>query len=242
MPENIPDNKTILMEQFARTARLVHRYKQYSRQNCSPFSDASQGQGRVLALLNIQPEMSQKELGYLLGIRNQSISELVSKLEKAGYVTKTPSESDKRVMNIKLTEKGKEAASQMNTQTKEIGDIFDCLDPEEQATFASYLGRINTEIEHELGEEGTAPFGGQGNPFEHFRAMFERHGFEGAEGFDGFRGGRGPQTKEEWQSMHEKMAERFGGGFGADFRDCGVSFSGGIYGSATPHDTDRKPE
>lgn len=181
------ETSTVLMEQFSRTFRLLHRYKFHNRRGCTPFADSSQGQGRVLALLNIQPEITQKELGYLLGIRNQSISELVAKLEKVGYVTKSPSESDKRVMIIRLTEKGKEVASKMSAPSQEYEDILDCLTPEEQKNFTDYLGRINGELEKAIGEEDTC-FDGQENPFEHFRAMLEKYiSADEKGGFDGFR-------------------------------------------------------
>lgn len=43
------------------------------------------------------------DLSYLLGIRQQSLN----KLEKSGYVERRPSEADRRVMVVHLTEKGK---------------------------------------------------------------------------------------------------------------------------------------
>ena len=55
-------------------------------------------------------------------MRPQSLGELLSKLEKNGYILRTPSETDRRVMNIKLTDEGIKA-----TETTEPEFSFDKL-------------------------------------------------------------------------------------------------------------------
>ena len=65
---------------------------------------------RAMAMLKIKPEISQKDLTYLLGMSKQSIAELLLKLEKNEFITRHPSENDKRVMIMRLTEKGEKAA------------------------------------------------------------------------------------------------------------------------------------
>lgn len=225
------EEKRRLLELFYRAAKLIQRYKYQSLRNCTaPIADTSRGQGRVLALLNIQPEMSQKDLAYLLGIRNQSISELVAKLEKAGYVTKEPSANDKRVMNVKLTEKGKKAANQTNTQMNDYEDILDCLSPEEQANMAEYLSRLIAEMEKGLGEEDPFPSDFQGDIHENFRIMFEKlHQRVNDHDPRDFGVDRVEHEMPDWKVMHERMAR----GFGRDLRDFG--------GSPFPGNCERDP-
>jgi len=170
------ENDKALMEQFAEVLILLHRYRHHEQRDRGPFSDASRGQGRVLALLNMQPEMSQKNLAYLLGIRNQSLSELLTKLEKAGYITRKKSESDRRVMNISLTEEGKKVAEETANQ-KGFDDVFDCLTEEEQQNLSTYLDRLSDELYNRLGtEDGVRGIWGRerGDFFaaalEHFRS------------------------------------------------------------------------
>lgn len=67
------------------------------------YENRNEGQGRVLALLKIQPEIATKDMAYLLGIKQQSLNELLKKLEKSGYVKRKPSKEDKRVMIVCLT-------------------------------------------------------------------------------------------------------------------------------------------
>lgn len=76
------------------------------------------GQGRVLKLLRLKPEMSQREMAEILGIRPQSLGETLSKLEAAGYVEREPMENDRRSLVVRLTESGAQAAESGRTQVK----------------------------------------------------------------------------------------------------------------------------
>ena len=89
-------------------------------------------------MLKIQPEIATKELAYLLGIRQQSLNELINKLEKNGYVERKPSKNDKRVMIVHLTEKGE----QLQQPEADYQSIFNCLLPEELQQLSQYLDRI----------------------------------------------------------------------------------------------------
>ena len=90
------------------------------------YENRNEGQGRVLALLKIQPEIATKDMAYLLGIKQQSLNELLKKLEKSGYVKRKPSKEDKRVMIV-------------------------CLTNEELEQFSSYIDRILSSLEEMVG-------------------------------------------------------------------------------------------
>jgi DNA-binding MarR family transcriptional regulator len=135
-----------LFGQFARITELLHRHQHWSHRRHGPAGDPHRGQGRVMALLKVQPEISQKDLSYLLDIRPQSLGELLAKLERGGFIERTPSETDRRGMDIKLTEAGKQAA-----ERPAVGDdIFACLNANEQATLSDYLAKIIEELEQAL--------------------------------------------------------------------------------------------
>lgn len=117
---------------------LMKRQQMLSQAESGPFADSTRGQGRVLAMLKIQPEITTKDLSYLLGIRQQSLNELLNKMEKSGCVERKPSEADRRVMVVHLTEKGK-AVQQPEADYREIQG---CLSQEELRQFEGYLDRI----------------------------------------------------------------------------------------------------
>lgn len=136
-----------IYEKLSTLQWLMKRYQMFCQAEAGPFADTTRGQGRILAMLKIQPEIATKELAYLLGIRQQSLNELLNKLEKNGYVERKPSENDKRVMIVHLTEKGKQT-KQPETDYKKI---FDCLLPEELQQLSQYLDRIIEAFQSQTG-------------------------------------------------------------------------------------------
>lgn len=157
-----------LIMQLTRVEWLLHRYHQQNHMNFGPMGDPRRGQGRVLAILKMQPEISQKELSYLLDMRPQSLGELLSKLERNEYITRAPSESDRRVMNVRLTTKGIEATE--SAEEFSFDHLFECLSGEEQKSLSGYLSRIIATLETELGDEQLAadfdPRLHRGNPLD----------------------------------------------------------------------------
>lgn len=157
-----------LIMQFTRIEWLLHRYHQQNHMHFGPMADPRKGQGRVLAILKMQPEISQKELSYLLDMRPQSLGELLSKLERNGYITRTPSETDRRVQIIKLTENGAEGTVSEG-QEFSFDKAFEGLNKEELKNLSDYLHRIIKTLEDQLGDETLEdrfdPRRRGGNPF-----------------------------------------------------------------------------
>lgn len=120
------------------TLQWLMRRQMFSQTECAPFADTTRGQGRVLAMLKIQPEIATKDLAYLLGIRQQSLNELLNKLEKSGFVERKPSEADRRVMMVHLTVRGKS----VQQPTTDYQENLSCLSQEELKQFNSYLDRL----------------------------------------------------------------------------------------------------
>lgn len=143
------NNDFDLVGRFTRICGLLHRQHHRNHRMHGPMGDPHRGQGRVLALLRMQPEISQKDLSFLLDIRPQSLGELLAKLERGGYVTRVPSDADHRILNIRLTEEGTKAAERQGDFT----GLFDKLNAEEQAALAGYLDRVIAGMEETLGGE-----------------------------------------------------------------------------------------
>ena len=101
------------------------------------------GRGRVLVALSMQDNMTQKDLAFILGIRPQSLSELVGKLEADGFVTRTRSEADKRAVTVSLTDAGKAKAAKIQAKRNASAEtIFAKLTEEEKATLLSLLEKL----------------------------------------------------------------------------------------------------
>ncbi len=164
--------RTTINEQLQQLQMLMHRamFHHFGKMH-SPH----RGQGRVLAILKLKPEISQKELTYLLNMSKQAVAELIAKLEKNDYVSRKPSEEDKRILMINLTEKGSKAAEDVDENTLETTKVFDCFNDNELAIFSEFLARIIKRCEEQFPEDN----------FEERRKMMvdfissHRHGFGG---------------------------------------------------------------
>ncbi|NLZ93688.1 MAG: MarR family transcriptional regulator [Firmicutes bacterium] len=142
-----------LLNKFFWLQRLLGRFFQHKRMQHGPMGNIHRGQGRILALLKIKPEISQKELSNILDMRPQSLGELLEKLERNGYITREPSTKDHRIMNVKLTEAGKELSNQKIEQSF-TEDLFSRLNEEERSQLSVYLDRIIATLKEKFEEEG----------------------------------------------------------------------------------------
>lgn len=175
-----------LLEQLFHLEWLLRRSQMFHHRTHGPMGAPYQGQGRILALLKLKPEISQRELSTILDIRSQSLGELLAKLENQGYITRTPSTEDRRVMNISLTEAGK-AAAEKNVEPADLESFFDCLTEEEQTILSGYLERLIKTLKDQM-KAGEADSGMPSREDFHdrrFGRMFRRGGPFG-EGFMGF--------------------------------------------------------
>lgn len=194
-----------LYEKLTRLQWLLHKTNLRNQIKRGPMSDPTRGQGRIIAILKLQDGISTKDLSYLLGIRVSSLNELLAKMEKNGYILREPSEADRRVILVKLTEKGR------NEPQQELDpyDIFACLSEEEQMTFGEYLDRMIAALETKAGDQPE-----ENEREEWFNNMRERMGDEAVERFAqlkrGFFGG-GPRHEGPGHEGPRHEGPRHGG-------------------------------
>ena len=78
-----------------------------------------------------------------LGTTKQNAKQIVSALEKKNYVTASPSESDKRAVNITVTPESEEAYRQCSQRTDMfIADIFSDFTTEDLQTLWELLNKL----------------------------------------------------------------------------------------------------
>lgn len=106
-------------------------------------------QKRILIILQERGGMTQRELTGRLGIQPGSASEVIAKLEHAGYLTRTPSKTDHRTTEIALTGQGKSSALEaLDERKRRHEEMFSCLSGEEKDTLLSLLEKINADWEN----------------------------------------------------------------------------------------------
>ncbi|WP_314717159.1 MarR family transcriptional regulator [uncultured Actinomyces sp.] len=181
-PAEYPDEDSArapLHERFRRLQRLTRR-RHMAAHHGGPFADTTRGRGRVLAALRMQSPIPTRELAFLLDIRQQSLNELLKKLEADGLVERRPSEEDRRVMVVHLTQAGRGTP---------LGgahaDYLNVLTDEEAATLAGLLDKVIDSLEAQLGTDADAECGPRFDEVrrrmgaERFEAMMRmrEHGF-----------------------------------------------------------------
>ncbi|MBP3475290.1 MAG: MarR family transcriptional regulator [Lachnospiraceae bacterium] len=101
-------------------------------------------QKRILIILREVGSITQRDLTKRLGIQPGSASEVLSKLESAGLVMRTVSETDRRTTIITLTKQGMETAAEAAKQRNQRHvEMFSCLSGHEKEELLVLLEKIN---------------------------------------------------------------------------------------------------
>jgi len=135
-----------LAELMELAGRLMHH---------RPGAGGARGQGLILAILSGRESLSQRELQQMLGVQPGSMSEIVSKLERKGLVTREKAD-DRRGNLLRITEAGKQAAS--GAPSAEEDELFSALDEAQRDTLAQLLRKLLVDWAGRLGAApGTLP-------------------------------------------------------------------------------------
>ncbi len=83
---------------------------------------------QLIALSIIPPSgIEMTPLAKKIGIDNSTLTRLIIRLEKNGWVSRELSRHDKRVINVKLTNTGNKVQSDLDKQYEKIGDKVEQL-------------------------------------------------------------------------------------------------------------------
>lgn len=88
-------------------------------------------------------QVSFNDIARKMGTTKQNVKQLISVLEKKGYVTIMPSERDKRACNIEITECGNSVFSECFSKGMAFfANIFNDFSEEELENFWGYLKKL----------------------------------------------------------------------------------------------------
>ena len=103
----------------------------------------------VLLVLWEKDGVTVGDLCQKLFLDNGTISPLLKKLHQAGYIVKTRSDRDDRVVLVSLTKQGKDLQKKMKEVPKQVGSCI-TLSPEKAGTLYSLLYEILNKNDGEL--------------------------------------------------------------------------------------------
>ncbi|MGO1712174.1 MAG: MarR family winged helix-turn-helix transcriptional regulator, partial [Senegalia sp. (in: firmicutes)] len=70
-------------------------------------------QGMLMGILTKDGEMKISELSKKMGLSNSTVSGIIDRMERDGFVERTRSKEDRRVVNVKMTDDFKEKSTCM---------------------------------------------------------------------------------------------------------------------------------
>jgi MarR family transcriptional regulator, organic hydroperoxide resistance regulator len=110
------------------------------------------GQEILLMHLLDEDERTQKELIELMGIDASTVTKMVQRLEAAEFVCRTPSESDRRAIIVKLTQSGRSLKVKVeNMRAKLNGVTVENLSREEQVQLLQLLQKVLPSLKKGIG-------------------------------------------------------------------------------------------
>lgn len=108
------------------------------------------GQYRILVILYHRGSMHQTDLQHELKIQSGSMSEIVLKLENAGWISRRKDPMDKRKMLLELSENGKiKVLEILEDNEREEKMLLDVLSDEEVALLGQLMEKLLSSWEEE---------------------------------------------------------------------------------------------
>jgi MarR family transcriptional regulator, transcriptional regulator for hemolysin len=133
------DHIEFLGRRLAMTAKVVRAYADQQM----AIAGSSLTVAIVTRILAARPDLAQRELADALGIEGPTMARHIDRLERDGIVSRQRDADDRRVLRVRLTEKGYELRDRLigvSASTHEqVAAVFE---PDELTQFEEYLDRL----------------------------------------------------------------------------------------------------
>jgi len=104
--------------------------------------------GRLLACVRQNSGVSSRELCELMDLRPSSLSEMLSRAEEEGWLTRKADQGDKRLLSIRLTEKGEAIIARIEQDRKADAEKKTaCFSEAEKEQFCLLCNRLSEHLE-----------------------------------------------------------------------------------------------
>ena len=204
-----------LFDKVQKAARLLRNRKFAMGREAEEDARRADELKRALKLLELKPQMEQKEMSDLLGMRLRELDGLLREAEEVGAVTRVmPEEEDMRAILVSANEGAEELASSIGSKRKKLVAQLSLVDAEDIVALMdkiidplTEMGLDNDDRGGRGGDRGgRGGFGGRGG---------DRGGRGGDRGGFGGRGGdRGPRKDFGDRGPRRDFGDR--GGRGGD--------------------------
>lgn len=143
MPERRPE----LPPLQDRISFLVHRINAHLQRHTNPMLKrwgVDLTESRLLVVLLENGPTSAGEIVRIMALPQSTISHQVKRLERAGYVTRSPGNSDSRMVIAELTENGRAVALEANNHSRAVaGQVLAAIGEDELELVRAALKRVD---------------------------------------------------------------------------------------------------
>lgn len=191
-----------LFDKVQRAARLLRNRKFAMGREAEADAARASELMRALKLLELKPQMEQKEMSDLLGMRLRELDGILREAEEVGAVTRImPEEEDMRAILVSANENAEELAASVGNKRKKLVPQLSQLDAEDIVALMdkiidplTEMGLDNDDRGGRGGDRGgRGGFGGRGGDRGPRKDFGGRGGDRGGRG--GFGGDRGPRRE-----------------------------------------------
>ena len=104
--------------------------------------------GRFLACVADHPQVSSRDLCELLDLRPSSLSEILTRSESEGLITRAVDEEDRRMQRVSLSPKGAELVARLReSREADLRKKTACFTEEEKAQFCALSNKLSEHLE-----------------------------------------------------------------------------------------------
>lgn len=129
----------------------VHQIIQRKLQKNFYNKDITAAQFEVLMELIKHRELPMWRIGDLLSVTGGNVTGLIDRLEKKGYVERTRSKNDRRIIMAKITKKGDQIFKKVNSEFEsQIEETMSGLGSHELYQFNGILEKLESELQHKI--------------------------------------------------------------------------------------------
>jgi DNA-binding MarR family transcriptional regulator len=135
------------MENEQLTRLLIEFYEKFSSWEHSVVKESglTLPQMHTLEILGTDGDLRMTELAVKMGITTGSLTVLADRLERGGFVSRKPHETDRRSIRVGLTPEGERLFREHHALHDQLAqEILCALAPEEADQFAAMLHKITT--------------------------------------------------------------------------------------------------
>ena len=140
--------KVIVTKHYGRDIRVLHWCIDQMMTDALSRIGLTASQGQVMGFLLMAPTPPcPRDVEEVMQLSHPTVSGLLSRLEKKGFLELRPDPADRRVKRIYVLEQGREVASLMRQTTQDIESrTLQGFTPEEQRQFSQFLSRATANL------------------------------------------------------------------------------------------------